>query len=200
MGKTLYLETSSGISGDMFVAAMIDLGADPEALERALNSIPADGFMVEISGVKKSGIACCDLNAILDAAQKIMTMIWPTSMARNRSARQLRRRKRITATDARTRKHIIAIAMRTRKHITATVTRTRKHITAIAMRTRKRIIVTAMRKRKRIIATAMRKRKRITAIAMKTKKRIIATDTEAKSLIITMIMSITTTDAIWQRS
>ena len=66
MGKTLYLETSSGISGDMFVAAMIDLGADPEALERALNSIPADGFMVEISSVKKSGIACCDFNVILD--------------------------------------------------------------------------------------------------------------------------------------
>ena len=68
MGKTLYLETSSGISGDMFVAAMIDLGADPEVLERALNSIPADGFMVEISSVKKSGIACCDFNVILDAA------------------------------------------------------------------------------------------------------------------------------------
>ena len=66
MGKTLYLETSSGISGDMFVAAMIDLGAAPEALERALNSIPADGFMVEISSVKKSGIACCDFNVILD--------------------------------------------------------------------------------------------------------------------------------------
>ncbi len=70
MGKTLYLETSSGISGDMFVAAMIDLGADPEALGRALNSIPADGFMVEISSVKKSGIACCDFNVILDAAHE----------------------------------------------------------------------------------------------------------------------------------
>ena len=70
MGKTLYLETSSGISGDMFVAAMIDLGADPEALERALNSIPTDGFMVEISSVKKSGIACCDFNVILDAAHE----------------------------------------------------------------------------------------------------------------------------------
>ena len=70
MGKTLYLETSSGISGDMFVAAMIDLGADPEALERALNSIPADGFMVEISSVKKSGIVCCDFNVILDAAHE----------------------------------------------------------------------------------------------------------------------------------
>lgn len=70
MGKTLYLETSSGISGDMFVAAMIDLGADPETLERALNTIPADGFMVEISSVKKSGIACCDFNVILDAAHE----------------------------------------------------------------------------------------------------------------------------------
>ena len=70
MGKTLYLETSSGISGDMFVAAMIDLGADTEALERALNSIPEDGFMVEISSVKKSGIACCDFNVILDAAHE----------------------------------------------------------------------------------------------------------------------------------
>ena len=70
MGKTLYLETSSGISGDMFVAAMIDLGADPEVLERALNSIPADGFRVEISSVKKSGIACCDFNVILDAAHE----------------------------------------------------------------------------------------------------------------------------------
>lgn len=70
MGKILYLETSSGISGDMFVAAMIDLGADPEVLERALNSIPADGFMVEISSVKKSGIACCDFNVILDAAHE----------------------------------------------------------------------------------------------------------------------------------
>ena len=70
MSKKLYLETGSGISGDMFVAAMIDLGADPEALERALNSIPADGFMVEISSVKKSGIACCDFNVILDAAHE----------------------------------------------------------------------------------------------------------------------------------
>lgn len=70
MGKTLYLETSCGISGDMFVAAMIDLGADPEALERALNSIPADGFIVEISSVKKSGIACCDFNVILDEAHE----------------------------------------------------------------------------------------------------------------------------------
>ena len=66
MDKKLYLDCGSGISGDMFVAAMIDLGADPDALEKALDSIPADGFFVEIGRVKKSGIDCCDYNVHLD--------------------------------------------------------------------------------------------------------------------------------------
>ena len=66
MDKKLYLDCGSGISGDMFVAAMIDLGADPDALEKALDSIPADGFFVEIGRVKKSGIDCCDFRVWLD--------------------------------------------------------------------------------------------------------------------------------------
>lgn len=66
MDKKLYLDCGSGISGDMFVAAMIDLGADPDALEKALDSIPADGFFVEIGRVKKSGIDCCDFHVRLD--------------------------------------------------------------------------------------------------------------------------------------
>lgn len=66
MDKKLYLDCGSGISGDMFVAAMIDLGADPDALQKALDSIPADGFFVEIDRVKKSGIDCCDFHVYLD--------------------------------------------------------------------------------------------------------------------------------------
>lgn len=66
MDKKLYLDCGSGISGDMFVAAMIDLGADPDALEKALESLPADGFFVEISRVKKAGIDCCDFHVHLD--------------------------------------------------------------------------------------------------------------------------------------
>lgn len=66
MDKKLYLDCGSGISGDMFVAAMIDLGADPDTLEKALDSIPADGFFVEIGRVKKSGIDCCDFHVHLD--------------------------------------------------------------------------------------------------------------------------------------
>lgn len=66
MDKKLYLDCGSGISGDMFVAAMIDLGADPDVLEKALDSLPADGFFVEISRVKKAGIDCCDFHVHLD--------------------------------------------------------------------------------------------------------------------------------------
>lgn len=60
------MEASSGIAGDMFVAALLDLGADRKALDRAVSSIPAKGFTVEIGRVQKAGIDCCDFNVILD--------------------------------------------------------------------------------------------------------------------------------------
>lgn len=60
------MEASSGIAGDMFVAALLDLGADRKALDRAISSIPAKGFTVEIGRVQKAGIDCCDFNVILD--------------------------------------------------------------------------------------------------------------------------------------
>lgn len=67
MKKKLYLETYSGIAGDMFAAALLDLGADREALEKALRSIPAAGFDVKISRVQKAGIDCCSFDVLLDA-------------------------------------------------------------------------------------------------------------------------------------
>ncbi len=65
-GKDLYFECASGISGDMAVAALIDLGADVDELNRVLGSVPCDGFRTEISRVKKNGIDCCDFNVILE--------------------------------------------------------------------------------------------------------------------------------------
>ena len=64
--KILYLECGTGISGDMAVAALLDLGADQEKLLKVLEGIPGHGFKVQISRVKKSGIDCCDFNVILD--------------------------------------------------------------------------------------------------------------------------------------
>lgn len=65
--KSLYLECNAGISGDMLVAALLDLGADREALDAALKSIPAQGFSYNISRVSKAGVDCCDFDVILDA-------------------------------------------------------------------------------------------------------------------------------------
>ena len=66
MGKTLYLECESGISGDMTVAALLDLGADQQVLKRALASLPVQGFDIRISRVKKSGLDACDFDVVLD--------------------------------------------------------------------------------------------------------------------------------------
>ena len=70
MTKLLYLECTSGISGDMCAAALLDAGASEEAVRRALESLPVEGFAVEISRVKKSGLDVCDFSVVLDAAHE----------------------------------------------------------------------------------------------------------------------------------
>ncbi|MBQ5542572.1 MAG: DUF111 family protein, partial [Erysipelotrichales bacterium] len=66
MNKTLYLECASGISGDMTVAALLDLGADEKVLKEVLESLPVKDFRTEISRVEKAGIQCVDFNVILE--------------------------------------------------------------------------------------------------------------------------------------
>ena len=66
MGKTLYLECYSGISGDMTVAALLDLGADQTVLDNVLKSLSVSGFRTKISRVVKSGIDACDFDVVLD--------------------------------------------------------------------------------------------------------------------------------------
>ena len=62
----LYLECNSGISGDMTVAALLDLGADRQILLDALSSLPLTGYSIEIKDVYKSVNRACDFNVILD--------------------------------------------------------------------------------------------------------------------------------------
>ena len=66
MKNKLYLECTSGISGDMTVAALLDLGADREVLKESLKSLPVGGFRTEITRVKKSGLDACDFSVILE--------------------------------------------------------------------------------------------------------------------------------------
>lgn len=66
----LYLECASGISGDMTVAALLDLGADEGVLRQALASLPVEGYQVEVSRVSKAGLDACDFAVLLDAAHE----------------------------------------------------------------------------------------------------------------------------------
>jgi hypothetical protein len=55
--KILYLDIFSGIAGDMFIAALLDLGVDARKLERELKKLKLDGYYLHISRGQKSAIA-----------------------------------------------------------------------------------------------------------------------------------------------
>jgi pyridinium-3,5-bisthiocarboxylic acid mononucleotide nickel chelatase len=54
--KTLYLDLSSGISGDMFVAALIDLGVEASQLEQVLGKLPLDGYHLHVKRGHKGSL------------------------------------------------------------------------------------------------------------------------------------------------
>ena len=63
--STLVLDCSSGISGDMTVAALLDLGADEKKLREVLASLSDQQFELTISRVKKNALDCCDFDVEL---------------------------------------------------------------------------------------------------------------------------------------
>ena len=54
--RTAYLECFSGISGDMFLGALVDAGVSPQLLERGTAALGV-GAELEISRVTRSGIS-----------------------------------------------------------------------------------------------------------------------------------------------
>ncbi len=62
----LYFECKSGISGDMSVGALLDLGASKEKLDRALSSMKLENeFQYEITKKSINSIMTTDFNVIL---------------------------------------------------------------------------------------------------------------------------------------
>lgn len=59
MNRILYLECNSGISGDMTVSALLDLGASKEKLEKELKKLPLTGYRTVIGKTQKNGIEAC---------------------------------------------------------------------------------------------------------------------------------------------
>lgn len=66
--KTCYFDCYSGISGDMTVGALIDAGADFNAIREGLNSLGMDGFSVRAEKVLKKGIHATQFTVIDELA------------------------------------------------------------------------------------------------------------------------------------
>lgn len=66
MGKILYLECNSGISGDMTVGALLDLGADREVLEQALESLGVEGYHLHFGRKVTCGLDAYDFDVHLE--------------------------------------------------------------------------------------------------------------------------------------
>ena len=64
---TLIIDGTSGISGDMTVAALLDLGASEQHLREQLATLPVDGFEIAVTRANKHGIDACDFDVQLAA-------------------------------------------------------------------------------------------------------------------------------------
>jgi uncharacterized protein (DUF111 family) len=62
--KVLYLDCFSGISGDMLLGAMLDLGLPLGELKRALGSLMTDGATVALDRVTRGGLAAAKFRLV----------------------------------------------------------------------------------------------------------------------------------------
>ncbi len=66
MRKILYLEPVGGIAGDMFLAAGVDLGVQPEAIAQALSGLKVPGWKLAVSRAVRHAISGTHLDVVLD--------------------------------------------------------------------------------------------------------------------------------------
>ncbi len=64
--KVLYFDCFSGISGDMTLGALLDLGIDKAAFLAELEKLKVDGYSIEIKNKLKNGISGTDVHVVLE--------------------------------------------------------------------------------------------------------------------------------------
>lgn len=69
--KALYFDCFAGISGDMTLGALLDLGIDKEVFISELKKLNVDGFEIKFDRVSKNGIGALDVEVVLEQGQHI---------------------------------------------------------------------------------------------------------------------------------
>lgn len=68
--RILYLDCLSGISGDMTIGALLDLGLDREAFLSELKKVKVEGYRLKIEKNQKNGITGVDFNVIIETPEE----------------------------------------------------------------------------------------------------------------------------------
>jgi uncharacterized protein (TIGR00299 family) protein len=94
--NVLYLDTFSGISGDMMLGLLVDLGVDLKAIESELSKLPVSGYRFEQRKEQRHGIGGTRVEVVCEGSQpsrtwtEIDTMLAESLL--NESARSMARR------------------------------------------------------------------------------------------------------------
>jgi uncharacterized protein (TIGR00299 family) protein len=64
-----YLDCSAGISGDMFLGALVGAGLDPGLLRERLAALDVGGYAIEVSQVRRAGLPGTKVDVIVEAGQ-----------------------------------------------------------------------------------------------------------------------------------
>src|SRR2546421_10632875 len=67
--KTLFFDCFSGISGDMTIGALLDLGLDFEYLKSELRKLPVEGYELKVSRVVRSNLSATKFDVLMDDGQ-----------------------------------------------------------------------------------------------------------------------------------
>ncbi len=68
--RGLYLDCFSGISGDMLLGVLVDLGVDPKHLRSELGKLPVSGYSIGAATVRRAGLAGTKVSVSIDAARR----------------------------------------------------------------------------------------------------------------------------------
>ncbi len=83
--RALYFDCFAGVSGDMIIGALIDLGVDLDALSNQLSSLGLSAHQVKAERVKRSGIAAVKFNVEVDEGKQPARKLADISEIINRS-------------------------------------------------------------------------------------------------------------------